>query len=81
MGTCYNAYMSIGGVLFQLLKSQNYPINQYSKDTGLSRSQLYKIFSGQHSPTLETVKKLTLPLNISVGELIDFVEADTADFD
>lgn len=73
--------MSIGGVLLQLLKSQNYPINQYSKDTGLSRSQLYKIFSGQHSPTLETVKKLTLPLNISVAELIDFVEAESFNFE
>ncbi len=66
--------MSIGGVLWQLLKTQNYPISQYCRDTGLSRSQIYKIFKGEHSPTLETIGKLITPLNMTISELIILLE-------
>ncbi len=66
--------MGIGGVLSKLLKSQNYPISQYCRDTGLSRSQIYKIFNNEHSPTFETMRKLTTPLNITICELITLIE-------
>jgi len=74
----YTIGMHIEQALLNVLRSRNCPIAQYARDTGMTRSQLYKILKGEHSPTLTTLKRLSDALGMSVSEFIALIELENA---
>jgi len=68
--------MRIDQALLNVLHSRNCSIAQYARQTGMSRSQIYKILKGEHSPTLVTLKRLSDGLGMSVSEFIAMIESE-----
>ena len=42
-------------------------INQLAKETGIKREQIYKIFSGEDNPAVETLSKILAALNLKAS--------------
>lgn len=67
--------MQIEQALHQYLKANNYPIAQFARDIGIARSHLYKILRGTHSPTLYTVERMSMALDMTLTEFIAMIES------
>jgi transcriptional regulator with XRE-family HTH domain len=62
--------MDFGSRLKQLREGRKLSTSRLSKQSGLSQSFIWRIESGEKQPTLETLKKLSQGLGISLGELL-----------
>lgn len=62
--------MDFGNRLKQLRESRKLSTSKLSKQAGLSQSFIWRIESGEKQPTLETLKKLSQGLGMSLGELL-----------
>lgn len=62
--------MEFGSRLKQLRESRNLSTSKLSQQSGLSQSFIWRIESGEKQPTLETLRKLSQGLGISLGELL-----------
>jgi len=62
--------MDFGNRLKQLRESRKLSASKLSKQSGLSQSFIWRIESGEKQPTLETLRKLSQGLGISIGELL-----------
>jgi DNA-binding phage protein len=71
--------MRIEHALHQVLKRRNYPIARFARDIGITRSHVYRILRGHHSPTLQTVKRMCDALDMSLSEFIGMVEREIPD--
>ncbi len=62
--------MNFGNRLKQIRERQMLSTSKLSKQSGLSQSFIWRIESGEKQPTLETLRKLSLGLGMSLGELL-----------
>lgn len=62
--------MDFGSRLKQLRENRKLSTSKLSKQSGLSQSFIWRIESGEKQPTLETLKKLSQGLGMSLGELL-----------
>jgi len=62
--------MDFGNRLKQLRESRKLSASKLSKLSGLSQSFIWRIESGEKQPTLETLRKLSQGLGMSIGELL-----------
>ncbi|MDD3007196.1 MAG: Ig-like domain-containing protein [Candidatus Pacebacteria bacterium] len=62
--------MNFGSRLKQIRENQMLSASKLSKQSGLSQSFIWRIESGEKQPTLETLRKLSQGLGISLGELL-----------
>ncbi|MCG9968825.1 Ig-like domain-containing protein [Pelotomaculum terephthalicicum JT] len=62
--------MNFGSRLRQIRESQMLSTSKLSKQSGLSQSFIWRIESGEKQPTLETLRKLSQGLGMSLGELL-----------
>jgi transcriptional regulator with XRE-family HTH domain len=62
--------MDFGSRLKQLREGRKLSTSKLSKQSGLSQSFIWRIESGEKQPTLETLKKLSQGLGMSLGELL-----------
>ncbi|MGE5389975.1 MAG: Ig-like domain-containing protein [Deltaproteobacteria bacterium] len=62
--------MDFGNRLKQLREGRNLSTSKLSKQSGLSQSFIWRIESGEKQPTLETLRKLSQGLGMSLGELL-----------
>ncbi|MEN6489903.1 MAG: helix-turn-helix transcriptional regulator, partial [Smithella sp.] len=62
--------MDFGSRLKQLRESRKLSTSKLSKQSGLSQSFIWRIESGEKQPTLETLRKLSQGLGMSLGELL-----------
>lgn len=63
--------MNIGERLRYLRKSKKITIYKLSKDTGISQNHISGIELGKRQPTIETLKRLSAPLGITLAELFN----------
>lgn len=64
--------MDFGVKLKQLRESKGFGVNQLAQKSGVSSSQISRFENGQRKdPTLETVKKLSIALGVSVSYFAD----------
>ncbi|MDD3823090.1 MAG: helix-turn-helix transcriptional regulator [Sphaerochaetaceae bacterium] len=66
--------MHIEHALLQVLKERRYPVARFARDIGIARSHVYRILRGNHSPTLDTVRRMSEALQMSVSEFIGLLE-------
>jgi transcriptional regulator with XRE-family HTH domain len=69
--------MDIHLAIQQVIIEKRFTISDISKESGLTRSYIYKILSGQHSPTIYTLGRFADALEISLSELIMVAEGET----
>ncbi|SFH10055.1 Ig-like domain-containing protein [Desulfotomaculum arcticum] len=62
--------MNFGNRLKQIRESRMLSTSKLSKQAGLSQSFIWRMESGEKQPTLETLKKLSQGLGMSLGELL-----------
>jgi transcriptional regulator with XRE-family HTH domain len=62
--------MNFGDHLKQIRESRMLSTSKLAKQSGLSQSFIWRIESGEKQPTLETLRKLSLGLGMSLGELL-----------
>lgn len=62
--------MNFGSRLKYLREGRKLSTSKLSKQSGVSQSFIWRIESGEKQPTLETLKKLSQGLGISLGELL-----------
>ncbi len=62
--------MKFGSRLKQIRKGQMLSTYKLSKQSGLSQSFVWRMESGEKQPTLETLRKLSQGLGMSLGELL-----------
>ena len=75
----YDIHMRIEHALHQVLKRKNYPIAKFARDIGITRSHVYRILGGHHSPTLQTVERMCLALDMTFAEFISLIEEDDSE--
>lgn len=64
--------MDFGVKLKHLRESKGFGVNQLAQKSGVNASQISRFESGQRKdPTLETVKKLSLALGVSIAYFTD----------
>lgn len=63
--------MNIGERLKFLRKSKNITIYKLSKETGISQNHISGVENGKRQPTIETLKRLSAPLGITLAELFN----------
>ena len=68
--------MDIHLAIQQVIIEKRFTISDISKESGLTRSYIYKILSGQHSPTIYTLCRFADALEISLSELIMVAEGE-----
>jgi transcriptional regulator with XRE-family HTH domain len=68
-GVC-PASMNFSSRLKQIKESRMITTSKLAKQSGLSQSFIWRIESGEKQPTLETLRKLSLGLGMSLGELL-----------
>ena len=54
--------------LKEILSQRGITLKEFSVSSGISQSNLSNYINGNISPTLETLKKIALPLNIDITE-------------
>ncbi|MGI5879547.1 MAG: Ig-like domain-containing protein [Syntrophomonadaceae bacterium] len=62
--------MNFASRLKQIRESQMLSASKLSKQSGLSQSFIWRLESGEKQPTLESLRKLSRGLGISIGELL-----------
>ena len=68
--------MEIHLAIQQILKEKEFTISEISKESGLTRSYIYKVLNGKHSPTIYTLSRFADALEISLSELIMVAEEE-----
>ncbi|MDD2620896.1 MAG: Ig-like domain-containing protein, partial [Syntrophomonadaceae bacterium] len=63
-------FMNFGSRLKQLRESRKLSTSKLSKQSNLSQSFIWRLESGEKQPTLETLRKLSQGLGMSLGELL-----------
>lgn len=63
--------MDIGERLRDIRQSKGITIYKLSKETGISQNHISGIELGKRQPTIDTLKRLTLPLGITLAELFN----------
>ena len=63
--------MEIGKRLRALRKSKGLSIYKLSQETGISQNHISDLELGRRKPSVETLKRLTAPLGISMAELFN----------
>ena len=63
--------MDIGERLKNLRKSKNITIYKLSKETGISQNHISGVENGKRQPTIETLRRLSAPLGITLSELFN----------
>lgn len=58
-------------ILSDLMYKRTLSIRQVSRMTGLSKSTVQKIMTGEESPTMETMEKLAAGLKVSIESLYE----------
>src|SRR5690606_30110741 len=66
-----------GDVIRRLRTDARMSAAELAEASGIARSQIYRIEKGQ-SPTLETLRKIALALDMTLIELLARIEGDTA---
>ncbi|MFA5570086.1 MAG: helix-turn-helix domain-containing protein [Sphaerochaetaceae bacterium] len=66
--------MQFDKALHHLLKQKQYPVAQFARDVGISRTHLYRILHGSHSPTLQTMKQMSDALKMNLSDFIRLIE-------
>ncbi|MGI6432552.1 MAG: helix-turn-helix domain-containing protein [Sphaerochaetaceae bacterium] len=66
--------MQFNYALHHLLKNRNYPIAQFARDTGITRTHLYRILHGDNSPTLDTLNRMSKALQMPLSHFIQLCE-------
>lgn len=68
--------------LTELCEERNITINKLATLAGIKQSTVNDIFTGQtKNPTLKTLHKLAIGLDMTVSELLDFPEMNEVAFD
>ncbi len=67
--------MSIEIALYKILKQRRYPLAKFARDSGITRSHLYRLLDGSCSPTLVTLKQISETLELPLVELVDLIES------
>lgn len=62
--------MNFGTRLRQVRENQMLSASKLSKQSGISQSFIWRIETGEKQPTLETLRKLSQGLGVSLGELL-----------
>lgn len=63
--------MDIGDRLRNIRKSKGFSIYKLSMETGISQNHISELELGKRKPSVETLKRLILPLGISMSELFN----------
>lgn len=63
--------MDIGERLRHIRQSKKITIYKLSKETGISQNHISGIELGKRQPTIDTLKRLSLPLGITLAELFN----------
>ena len=58
--------------LYDILVFKNFSITDISNKSKVSKSQIYKIISGNHNTTLKTLYKILSALNITLSDFFNF---------
>jgi len=66
--------MEIHLAIQEFIIAKNLTISDLAKESGITRGYIYKVLSGEHSPTLYTLDRLARVLEIPLSELILFAE-------
>jgi XRE family transcriptional regulator, regulator of sulfur utilization len=61
---------SLGQRVRQYRESQGYTLSQLAKLSGVSRSYLYQVESGESSPTEEKLNAIAMALGVSIPDLL-----------
>lgn len=65
-----NINEAFGKVLNDEIAKKRIKKDDFIKESGISRANFFKILSGQHSPSLDTIDMLAKALGMSPGKLI-----------
>ena len=68
--------MNIHLAIQQIILEKHFTISDISKESGLTRSYIYKVLSGRHSPTIYTLGRFADALEIPLSELIMVAEGE-----
>ena len=63
--------MEIGNRLRDIRKSKGLSIYKLSQETGISQNHICDLEHGRRKPSVETLKRLIIPLGISMAELFN----------
>lgn len=63
--------MEIGERLRSIRKSKGLSIYKLSQDTGISQNHISDLELGRRKPSVETLKRLIVPLGITLSELFN----------
>ena len=63
--------MEIGQRLRSIRKSKGLSIYKLSQDTGISQNHISDLELGRRKPSVETLKRLIVPLGITLAELFN----------
>lgn len=63
--------MEIGERLRNIRKSKGLSIYKLSQDTGISQNHISDLELGRRKPSVETLKRLIVPLGITLAELFN----------
>ncbi|MCM1315814.1 MAG: helix-turn-helix transcriptional regulator [Alistipes senegalensis] len=63
--------MEIGERLRSIRKSKGLSIYKLSQDTGISQNHISDLELGRRKPSVETLKRLIIPLGITLSELFN----------
>ncbi len=69
--------MNIHLAIHQVILEKKVTISAISKESGLTRSYIYKVLSGRHSPTIHTLSRFAEALEIPLSLLIMVAEGET----
>ena len=63
--------MDIGERIRQIRKSKGLSIYKLSQETGISQNHISNLELGRRKPSVETLKRLIVPLGITMSELFN----------
>lgn len=75
--TQYAYNMNIHYAIHQVILEKKLTISDISKESGLTRSYIYKVLSGRHSPTIYTLCRFADALEIPLSLLIMVAEGES----
>ncbi|MEZ9905362.1 helix-turn-helix domain-containing protein [Vibrio breoganii] len=69
----------LGHNLQQLRQAKGISLSQLALDAGIAKSNLSRLENGSGNPTLDTIWRLAVQLDVSFGSLIDSINTPTED--
>lgn len=67
---------TISPAMSRLLDASGKSLNVVSRESGVDRAHICRIFSGQRNPGLDTANKISGVLGCELGELYDAIKED-----